>query len=282
MRNAAALACLALLAAAPAAAQSAPQLPAGRPIVIGQSYALPSHVLGDTRRINVYLPEHYGDPKRSFPVLYLLDGGEAEDFHHITGLAQINAAYGFGQEVIVVGIEGVDRRHDLTSPSTVASDLKAAPTSGGADAYRRFLVDELKPWVAAHYHANGRSGLIGESLAGLFTLQTLLETPASFDDYIAVSPSLWWNAGALAAGARNDLARGVFRGKRLVLAFDEPPPPADKAAVDRKRQDDVADALRTSAPPGLIWKVIRPGEGHGSIYHPAAMQAFKVLYGPPG
>lgn len=112
---------------------------APRPIIIGQSYRMKSAILGGSRVINVQLPEHYGDTGRTFPVLYLLDGGEHEDFVHIAGLAQINAAYGQGQEMIVVGIEGVDRRHDLTSPSTVAGDLKAAPTSGGADAYRRFL-----------------------------------------------------------------------------------------------------------------------------------------------
>src|SRR5690349_9705422 len=67
---------------------------AGRPIVIGRSFELPSKVLGDTRRINVYLPDGYGTSGRSFPVLYLLDGGEKEDFLHIAGLAQITAAYG--------------------------------------------------------------------------------------------------------------------------------------------------------------------------------------------
>ena len=253
----------------------------GRPIVIGQSYLLHSKILGDERRLNVYLPEHYSDPGQSFPVLLLLDGGEQEDFHHITGLAQINAAYGFGQEVIVVGIEGVDRRHDLTSPSTVAEDLKRAPTSGGAAAYRRFLVEEIEPWVAAHYRTNGRTGIIGESLAGLFVLESLLTAPASFDDYIAVSPSLWWNGGSLSREAARDLKAHDFAGKRAYLAFDEPAPPADVAARERADQKAVQSALETARPKGLTFFVERPNETHGSIYHPAAMKAFRVLYPPP-
>ena len=69
-------------------AQTPPE--GGKPIVIGQSYVMHSTVLNADRRVNVYLPQDYGDPKRTFPVLYLLDGGEDEDFHHITGLVAVD------------------------------------------------------------------------------------------------------------------------------------------------------------------------------------------------
>ncbi|WP_304186678.1 alpha/beta hydrolase [Phenylobacterium aquaticum] len=275
----AAMFALSLASAAPA--QPAAREDAGRAIVIGQSYALASTVLGDLRRINVYLPDHYADPTRTFPVLFLLDGGEHEDFHHVTGLAQINAAYGQGQELIVVGIEGVDRKHDLTSPATNPADRKRLPTSGGADDYRRFLKDELKPWVAARYRTNGHSALMGESLAGLFVAETLLREPSSFDDYVIVSPSLWWNQGGLAGEAKADLQRAKFAGARAWIAFDDPPPPAEEAQRDRARQDRLEAAFREADPPGLTWTVTRPGETHGGIYHPAILRAFRALYGPP-
>lgn len=253
----------------------------GSPIVIGCSFEIPSRVLGDTRRINVYLPEHYGDANRTFSVLYLLDGGIGEDFLHIAGLAQISAAYGNGQELIVVGIQGVDRRHDLTSPSTDPADRKLLPTSGGAGQYRKFLAEEVKPWVAAHYRSNGHSAVIGESLAGLFALETLFDEPKTFDDYIVVSPSLWWRGGAVAAGAEALLSRAHFSGQRLFLAFDDPPPPADKAEKDRVVQDRLEAAFRISNPAGITWHIVRPGEGHATIYHPAALLALRWLYGAP-
>lgn len=271
-----------LLLTAVSARGATPEPPAGgTPIVIGRSYTIHSAVLGDERRLNVFLPDDYGDGKQSYPVLYLLDGGADEDFHHVTGLARINAAYGFGQPVIVVGIEGKDRRHDLTSPTTVAEDLKRAPTSGGAAAYRRFLIEDVKPWVAAHYRTSGRSGLIGESLAGLFTLETLLVSPRAFDDYISVSPSLWWNGGALSREAASDLKAHDYAGKRAFIAFDEPAPPADVAARERAEQNAVQSAFQTVRPPGLAFFIERPGETHGSIYHPAATKAFRLLYPPP-
>lgn len=258
-----------------------PMKPEGRDIVIGQSFELPSRILGGIRRVNVRLPDHYGEPGRRFPVLVLLDGGEREDFLHIAGLTQITAAWGEGQGLILVGVEGVDRRHDLTSPSSVASDLKAAPTSGGSVAYRRFLVEELKPWIDAHYPLHGGYGLIGESLAGLFVLETLLEQPAAFDDYISVSPSLWWSGGRLSTTAADRLRRPMPGGRRLWIGFDRPAPPADQATRERALQDRLAAALGAFAPSGLTWSAERLDEGHSTIYHPAALRALRALYPVP-
>jgi predicted alpha/beta superfamily hydrolase len=257
----------------------------GRPIVAGIGYELDSAVLHGPRRINVALPDHYGDPRRRFRVLYLLDGGEREDFLHIAALARITAAYGQGEELIVVGIEGVDRRHDLTSPSSVSSDLERAPTAGGAAAYRRFLTREVKPWVAAHFRTDGHSAIIGESLAGLFVLETFLKEPSEFDDYVAVSPSLWWNGGRLGEGAAADLRASRPADRRLFLAFETPGPPADVAARERAQQDRLEAALRGGLP-GATLTVLHAAQGHGTIYHPAAWQALRTLYaiapaGPP-
>jgi predicted alpha/beta superfamily hydrolase len=253
----------------------------GRPIVIGRGFSLASQVLHDTRRINVYLPDGYGSSSRPYAVLYLLDGGEKEDFLHISAIAQIIAAYGEAEPLIVVGIEGVDRRHDLTSPTSVASDLKNAPTAGGASAYRKFLVSELKPWVQKHYRTNGRSALIGESLAGLFVLETSLKAPESFNDYIAVSPSLWWNGSKLAERAADDLRRNSYKGQRLWVTFDKPAPPADEAERERAVQNRLESAFAAVRAPGLARTFIHSEEGHSSVYHPAAFRALRKLYAAP-
>jgi predicted alpha/beta superfamily hydrolase len=276
--RAAALAVAALLL--PAQAPPPAATPAtGEPIVIGRSYLVPSAVLHGNRRINVYLPPHYGAPGRRFPMLFLLDGGAQEDFHHITGLVAISSAYGTTQEMIVVGIEGVDRRHDLTSPSSDPADLKAAPTSGGAAAYRRFLVEELKPWVAARYGPSGRTALIGESLAGLFVVETSLREPGAFDDYIAISPSLWWDRQALSREAAADLARQRFEGRRLWLAI------ANETALYpemKQGMNRLVAALTATPKPGLKWSYTPfPGETHATVYHPAALAAVRALYALP-
>lgn len=251
----------------------------GTPIVIGRSHLVPSRILKDDRRVAVYLPQHYSDPSRRFPVIYLLDGGAEEDFHHITGLASISAAYGLTKEVIVIGIEGRDRRHDLTSPSADPADLKSAPTSGGSSAYRRFLIEELRPWVEARYRTDGRGALMGESLAGLFVVETALGSPAAFDDYIAISPSLWWNGGSLSRTAGDALRSNGFQGRRLWLASADEGTyyPEMKQAMDR-----LLAALASASAGAPSWTFTPfPTETHATIYHPAAMAAIRALYALP-
>ena len=93
----------------PALAQTAESTP----IVIGQSLTMESKILSQTRRINVHLPPDYAKSGKTYPVLYLIHGGEKEDFPHIAGLAQLGELSWTYREMIVVGIEGIDRRHDL-------------------------------------------------------------------------------------------------------------------------------------------------------------------------
>ncbi|MBO9544017.1 MAG: alpha/beta hydrolase [Caulobacter sp.] len=263
------------LASAPLAASA--QAPEGTPILIGQSLTMESKILGQTRRINVHLPPDYAKSSKTYPVLYLMDGGEKEDFPHIAGLAQLGELSWTYREMIVVGIEGIDRRHDLTHPTSVAKEKADYPTTGGSAAYRRFLAEELKPWVAARYRASGESAIIGESLAGLFVVETLLKQPTLFDAYIAASPSLWWSDQALARGAAADIANWPALGQRkLYLTI------GDEGTTMQEGVDNVVAALDAAKPAGLTY-VYDPmhQEHHSTVYHPAALKAFRTVWPGP-
>lgn len=268
---------LAVLLISGALAPASATEPEGAPIVIGHTLTLRSDVLGQTRRINVHLPASYDKSGASYPVLYLMDGGEKEDFPHIAGLAQLGELSGTYREMIVVGIEGIDRRHDLTHPTSVAQEKTDFPTTGGSDAYRRFLATELKPWVAAHYRTSGESAIIGESLAGLFVVETFLKQPTLFDAYIAASPSLWWSDQALARGAAKDLARWPGSGARsLYLTI------GDEGTTMQAGVDKVVAAIAAAKPRGLTF-VYDPmhAEHHSTVYHPAALKAFRTVWPGP-
>ncbi|WP_436792191.1 alpha/beta hydrolase [Caulobacter sp. RL271] len=274
---------LAILGASPGASGAAAQTtpPVGTPIVIGQSLTMESRILSQTRRINVHLPPDYASSGKTYPVLYLLDGGEKEDFPHIAGLAQLGELSWTYREMIVVGIEGVDRRHDLTHPTSVAKEKADYPTTGGSAAYRRFLAEELKPWVAARYRVSGESAIIGESLAGLFVVETFLKQPTLFDAYIAASPSLWWSDQALARGAAADLARWPKTGptggaRKLYLTI------GDEGTTMQEGVDKVVAAIGAAKPAGLTF-VYDPmhQEHHSTVYHPAALKAFRTVWPGP-
>ena len=64
---------------------------------------------------------------------------------------------------------------------------------GGADRFLEFIDGELKPWVNENFRTEPFEILGGHSFGGLFAVHVMLNRPDSFDAYIAVSPSLWWD-----------------------------------------------------------------------------------------
>ncbi|MGK5026066.1 alpha/beta hydrolase [Janthinobacterium sp. RB2R34] len=262
------------MAAPPATAiEAAPS--AATPLVIGESFAIASTVLGETRHINVYAARAWNTPPDApLPVLYMPDGGIAEDFLHIAGLLQVSVANGTMRPFRLVGIENTERRRDLTGPTEDPKDRAIAPVVGGSGAYRSFIRDELMPQVRQRYRGTGETAIVGESLAGLFVVETLLVEPQLFDHYLAFDPSLWWNRSALPGQAANLLARPGGARRSLYLAS------SSEAGIASEVQR-LARVLQQFAPAGLDWHVENmPQETHGTIYHPAALKAFRQVFAP--
>ena len=265
-----------VLAASAAGAQSrVDSAAASTPLVIGETFTMRSTVLGEVRRINVYLPPAYSATADArLPVLYMPDGGIGEDFLHVAGLVQISSLNGTMRPMLLVGIENTERRRDMTGPTESAEDRKIAPRVGGSAAFRRFVRTELVPEIERRYRTAPGRAIVGESLAGLFVVETLLLEPDLFDTYIAIDPSLWWNDGRFVEGAAARLREIRATGKTLWLASGSE---AGNAGVTARMEA----ALAKDAPPGLAWHHERmPEESHASIYHPAALRAFRAVLKP--
>jgi hypothetical protein len=228
------------------------------------SFTLQSRALGEARPINVYLPLQYrappGGAAQRLPVLYMPDGGVDEDFLHVVHTVDSLIARRAIRPVIVVGIPNTERRRDLTGPTTVRSDSAIAPHVGGSAAFRRFLRAELVPEVERRYRTSKERSIIGESLAGLFIVETFLEEPALFTHYIALDPSVWWNAGQLVQSAGSRLAGFDKSPRTLYLASSREP----STAVGSARLDSL---LRALSPKGLRWIYEpRPDLEHSTIF----------------
>lgn len=251
--------------------------PAETPIVIGTSYALPSSTYGGTREINVWLPPGYAEGEATYPVLYLLDGGTTwQDFHHISGLAQLGTVNGTTRDVIVVGVASVDRRNELALPTGNPELIARYPTQGESERFRRFLAEEVQPFVEGRFRGSGETALMGESLAGLFVVETFLKAPEMFDAFVAVSPSLWWDGGRLAEQAGAHLRDHSNEPRTLILTLGDEGPEM-QAPMDR-----LVANLRDHALPALDWSFTpRPDESHATIYHGAALDAFRRLFPVP-
>ena len=274
MRHLTKLAHLVLLAGLVAGSPSRAE-PAAEPVPPHQSFTLESTALKETRRINVYLPPGYDAAKSTrYPVLYMPDGGIKEDFPHIATTVDTAIRAGELRPLIVVGIENTERRRDMTGPTGIAEDRKIAPRVGGSAAFRSFIRDELMPQVRNRYRVADETAIIGESLAGLFIVETFFLQPKLFDTYIALDPSLWWNREELVRKARGRLeAQPGLRNTLYLSAANE-----ETIAPPTAR---LAEVLRKSAPPGLSWHFEpRPDLRHDNIYRSLAPQVLRKSFAP--
>ena len=95
-----------------------------------------------------------------------------------------------------------------------------APAFGEAAGYRRFLADEVFPFIARSYRADmSRKVFAGHSYGALFGADTLTREPGLFQGYVLGSPSLWFDHRVLlerqkawAADARADARADAYIG----------------------------------------------------------------------
>ncbi len=248
------------------------------PVVIGQTYTIQSTVYDTTRRVSIKMPVQYAsNPEQRFSVVYAIDGGPEQDFPHLAGLLQsVDINYTM-EPLILVGIETVKRAAEITP---IASDPRydeIFEERGGASQFREFIRKDVMPWVNNKYRINDDRMVIGESLAGLFIVDTLLNDPTLFNRYAAISPSLWWDNLALVKTATTQLNNMPVGNRELYLSM------ANEGLKMQKGLDVLIGALESDGPAQLKWHYLdlRNNEHHGSIYHPAALDALRTFYTNP-
>jgi predicted alpha/beta superfamily hydrolase len=195
-------------------------------ITIGKIDSVWSGVLKENRGYMVYLPPSYYNamflPQR-YPVLYLLDGDA--HFHSVTGLLQflgtgINGNY-LIPEMIVVAIPNTDRTRDLT-PTHVSKGFDGTEqpflkTSGGMPDFFRFLKNELIPHIDSAYHTSPYRILVGHSFGGITAINALYTMPETFNAYVSIDPSLWYDNQVLLKKAKDYFSKAKLENKFLYL-----------------------------------------------------------------
>lgn len=239
---------------------------------IGETFTLHSEQLDEERRINVFQPTVYGEAVETpLPVLYMLDGGIDEDFLHIAGLLQVFVSNGSIRPLLLVGIENTERRRDMTGPSDDPQDQAIAEHIGGAVAFRAFLREELIEEIERRYDVTSERAIIGESLAGLFVVETLVSDPGLFETYIAVDPSVWWNQYDLTSRIAQALQQEAAAQRRLFVAASEEASSAERFQAFIAQVEQASSRIRFDYAP-------MPEESHATLFHPAALKAFRTVF----
>jgi hypothetical protein len=238
-----------------------------------ETFTIDSKILKEKRVINVWLPTEYQEKLDSFPVLYMADGGIKEDFPHLANTLASLIEQQKIPPIILVGIENTQRRRDLTGPTTVEYDKSIAPIVGQSSAFRNFIRDELFTEIEKKYRVTSSKSIIGESLAGLFVVETWLNTPEMFDNYIAFDPSLWWNNHDLVNRAAELLAKQSTQPTKIWFT-------SSKAKDIKKHTAALAKTLISKKLNHIHWNYIRsPKETHATIFRATKENALKWTFG---
>lgn len=224
---------------------------------LGESLAVSSKILGETRTVNVYLPPDYKKSPDRYPVLYMPDGGMAEDFPHIAGDVDVSIRNGVIRPVIVVGVQNIDRKKDMLRDSAK---------------FRAFFTAELRPEIERRYRTTQERALVGESLAGLFVVEAFLRDPASYDHYIAADPSVWWDNRSLVGDASELLAVAPPGVRSLYIAnSDEGDAEGTELLVRAMAAFGLSDELELES---------MPAEHHATIFPTASLHGIRRAFAP--
>ena len=182
----------------------APGIPSGIPVAKSstfyrfEAFSLRSADQQRHYQVTVGIPNG-SMPEQGHPVLYMLDGNAA--LPALTDELFARLQSDDWPVIVTIGYKAdaqIARAYDYTPPVTNNTALKEGPQFGGAEQFGQLVEQVIKPQVAQRVTVDrDRQALWGHSFGGLFVLHTLFNHPASFQTYIAVDPSLWWQQGQI-------------------------------------------------------------------------------------
>ena len=259
--------------------------PGGAPIVIGSAHRIASSVYGEEQLLSVRLPRGYDEnPDRRYTVVFSVDGGPDQDFELLAGIAaEAEMSCSFAP-FILVGVQTTNRYQQLTpewkrlEPQRLVDAFGGAITPGGADTFRDYLERDVIPWAERRYRTK-RKALTAASLGGLFVFDTLLKRQELFDDYIALTPSVWWDGGRIVDDAAAKLAEQPASDRRIYFTM------GDEGVGSRSGPwlETLVAAFEKNAPEGLKWAFVdrSDSEEHRTMALTGWLDAFRTLYLTP-
>ena len=258
-------------------------------------YRLRSEAVGQDFQIDVAWPLAALKNGQRLPVVLVLDGN-----HAFAGVAQSARALQSAPfpmpPTVVVGVGyhferpedharwGVLRVRDFTPCSDALfeaqyPDLAVAP--GGAEAFLRFIEDELTPFLAERLPIDPDDRtLVGVSLGGFFALHALFSRPGAFRRCVAVSPALYWGEGHVFRLEADFAERATDLPANLFLAaggLEEAHDARNALVSNVYRLDSV---LRSRRWPGLDLEMkVFEGENHMTVPSSAIIRGLGHVFG---
>ena len=254
-------------------------LDTGSTMVRTERFTLPAEA-GAEHEIGVLIPRREA-PAEGFPVVFALDGQAVLELLTDEALTALPAL----PVIVTLGYEtdrrfaSEERARDYTPPSAdgrPVEDPRGRP-GGGAAAYLGLLETEVIPRVRTLAPVDmDRSTLWGHSYGGLFVLYAASRPETPFTQYVAASPSLWWDNGSFLARLETQVDRWPGRPLTIHKGELERARASHPDTPDAQRLAQMRTALPEDALEGFVSTLaaagvavdyeVFPGLSHGETF----------------
>lgn len=232
--------------------------------VVHDVHTIQSRLLGEQRTVLVRLPAGYARGNRKFPVAYMLDAHPPQNAM-MAGILDQQVWADMMPEMILVGIQNIDRGKDMTP-------TKTDPGSGGADKFLQFIETEVIPLVEKTYRTQPFRLIVGHSLGGLFVVHCLASRPDVFNAYIAASPVLRWDKNFVIKEAQAAFEKNPGIKKFLYVGLGNEPELLNG-------YNDFKELLTKHGPKKVEFEFHQfEDENHGSVVLPAYYAGLRKVF----
>lgn len=178
-----------------------------------------SKELSQTREITIYKPMGYKEYlSRYYDVFYVFDAQASALPKYVSAMSEILQGDSH-KGALVVGISATyienpiyARNHDFLPEDY---DITGKGSYGNQNQFFAYVKNEVIPYVENNYRTRRHRTAVGHSLGGSFVIHSLVNDPALFDNYIAVSPNLAYKEERLAKGLE-DFDFNQFKGAKFI------------------------------------------------------------------
>lgn len=247
-----------------------------------QFFITSKYVKGETYLIQVGLPIGYSPEKKSYPVLYVLDGDKSFGMtKEITDwLIWSNEI----KEIIVVAItygKGTDewwqrRARDYSHCDDTILAKGWFRETGGADNFLKFIKYELFPAVNKNYKTNQDStAIMGISFGGTLASYVLFTQPELFKCYLLIAPALFWNDNDILKIEKDYFRNHKELNKTVYVAYGS----LDSKEWVINSTSELIQTIQNRKYEGLKFTSrIFEGETHISVYPTALTNGLKTIF----
>jgi uncharacterized protein len=240
------------------------------------------YVAGENYIIQVGLPIGYAPSKKSYPVLYVLDGDKS--FGMTKEIADWQMWSQEIKDIIVVGIsygQGMDawwqKRARDYSHCADTINVKWVKEAGGADNFLKFVKNELFPVINQNYKTNQDSiAIMGLSLGGMLGTYILFTQPELFKGYIIIAPGLGWNNNSILKMEDEFYKNHKELNKLLYMAYGSLD--NNKVLVVNPSKDFMQTIQKRNYAGLKFVPEVLEGETHISVYATALTHGLKTVF----